>query len=147
MITGGSTSATAAGRNVILWSADDEPCPPLIVHVIDYCLAEKLGVPPAEVWKTLVVKGSGLFYEDTGVLVGSRFLVADCLARLVHDFGVPLASAVGMATLNPARLLGYTRKGALLPGYDADVAILSRDFSRCSFLSWEGRPLFEEGRA
>jgi N-acetylglucosamine-6-phosphate deacetylase len=93
--------------------------------------------------KRLVVKGSGLFYEDTGVLVGSRFLVRDCLARLVRDFGVPVASAVGMATLNPARLLGYTRKGALLPGYDADIAIFSRDFSRCSFLSWEGRPLWQ----
>jgi N-acetylglucosamine-6-phosphate deacetylase len=93
--------------------------------------------------KSLVVKGSGLFYEDTGVLVGSRFLVTDCLARLVQDFGVPIASAVGMATLNPARLMGYTGKGALLPGYDADVALFSRDFSRCSFLSWEGRPLFQ----
>jgi N-acetylglucosamine-6-phosphate deacetylase len=90
-----------------------------------------------------VVKGSGLFYEDTGVLVGSRFLVTDCLARLVQDFCVPVASAVGMATLNPARLMGYANKGALLPGYDADVAIFSRDFSRCSFLSWEGRPLFK----
>jgi N-acetylglucosamine-6-phosphate deacetylase len=93
--------------------------------------------------KSLVVKGSGLFYEDTGVLVGSRFLVTDCLARLVRDFGVPVAPAVVMATLNPARLLGYANKGALLPGYDADVAIFSRDFSRCSFLSWEGRPLWQ----
>ncbi len=102
------------------------------------------GQKPTLYGKPLVVKGSGLFYEDTGVLVGSRFLVTDCLARLVHDFAVPFASAVGMATLNPARLMGYTHKGALLPGYDADVAIFSRDFSRCSFLSWEGRPLFQE---
>jgi N-acetylglucosamine-6-phosphate deacetylase len=102
------------------------------------------GPKPTLYGKSLVVKGSGLFYEDTGVLVGSRFLVTDCLARLVQDFGVPLASAVGMATLNPARLMGYTTKGALLPGYDADVALFSRDFSRCSFLSWEGRPLFQE---
>jgi N-acetylglucosamine-6-phosphate deacetylase len=100
------------------------------------------GQKPVLYGRSLVVKGSGLFFEDTGVLVGSRFLVTDCLARLVHDFGVPLTSAVGMVTLNPARLMGYTTKGALLPGYDADVAIFSRDFSGCSFLSWEGRPLF-----
>jgi len=48
-----------------------------------------------------------------------------------------------MATLNPARLLGFPRKGALLAGYDADVALLSQDFTRCSFLSWEGTPIFE----
>ena len=101
------------------------------------------GVKPTLYGKPLVAKGSGLFYEDTGVLVGSRFLVPDCLARLVHEFGVPVASAVGMATLNPARLLGYSSKGALLPGYDADIAVFNRDFSRCSFLSWEGRPLWE----
>jgi len=46
-----------------------------------------------------------------------------------------------MATLNPARLLGFTRKGALLPGYDADVALFSRDFRRCDFLSWEGQAI------
>jgi len=48
-----------------------------------------------------------------------------------------------MATLNPARLLGFSRKGALLPGYDADVALFSQDFTRCAFLCWEGIPLFE----
>ena len=100
------------------------------------------GGKPTLYGKPLVGKGSGLYYEDTGVLVGSRFLAPDCLARLVRDLNVPLASAVGMATLNPARLMGYACKGALLPGYDADIAIFSRDFSQCSFLSWEGRPLF-----
>ncbi len=94
--------------------------------------------------KPLVGRGSGLYYQDTGVLVGSQSLVPDCLARLVHELNVPLASAVSMATLNPARLLGCACKGALLPGYDADIAILDRDFSHCSFLSWEGKPVFEE---
>jgi len=89
--------------------------------------------------RPLVEKGNGLYYEDTGVLVGSRCLVPDCVARLVLELSVPVASAVAMATLNPARLLGFTRKGALLPGYDADVALFSRDFRRCAFLSWEGR--------
>ena len=101
------------------------------------------GEKPTLYGKPLVAKGSGLFYEETGVLVGSRFLVPDCLARLVHTLGVPVVSAVGMATLNPARLLGYSRKGALLPGYDADIAVFNRDFSQCSFLGWEGRPLFQ----
>lgn len=98
---------------------------------------------PSIYGRPLVQKGNGLYYADTGVLVGSRCLVPDCIARLISELNVPVASAVAMATLNPARLLGFPRKGALLPGYDADVALFSRDFRRCSFLSWEGRLLHE----
>ena len=93
--------------------------------------------------RPLAARGAGLYYADTGVLVGSRLLIPEGLARLVHEFRVPVANAVAMATLNPARLLGYSRKGALLPGYDADVALFNMDFTRCSFLSWEGTTLFE----
>ncbi|MGA2973695.1 MAG: amidohydrolase family protein [Spirochaetia bacterium] len=93
--------------------------------------------------RPLSARGAGLYYADSGVLVGSRLLVPDGLARLIHEFHVPVANAVAMATLNPARLLGFPRKGALLAGYDADVALLSQDFTRCSFLSWEGTPIFE----
>jgi N-acetylglucosamine-6-phosphate deacetylase len=75
--------------------------------------------------------------------VCSRSLVTEGLRRLVQEFHVPAANAVAMATLNPARLLGITRKGALLAGYDADVALFNQDFTRCSFLAWEGAPLFE----
>jgi N-acetylglucosamine-6-phosphate deacetylase len=93
--------------------------------------------------RPLVERGNGLYYADTGVLVGSRCLVPDGVARLVLELDVPLPAAVAMAALNPARLLGFRRKGALLPGYDADVALFSRDFKRCSFLSWEGRTIHE----
>jgi N-acetylglucosamine-6-phosphate deacetylase len=106
------------------------------------------GLPPGETVGTLydrplAARGAGLYYADNGVLVGSRLLIPDGLARLVHEFRVPVANAVAMATLNPARLLGFSRKGALLAGYDADVALFSQDFTRCSFLSWEGTTLFE----
>ena len=93
--------------------------------------------------RPLAARGAGLYYADTGVLVGSRLLIREGLARLVHDFRVPVANAVAMATLNPARLLGFSRKGALLPGYDADIALFSQDFATCAFLSWEGTTLFE----
>ncbi len=106
------------------------------------------GLPPGQpvgrlYGRELAARGTGLFYADTGVLVGSRFLVPDTVARLISEFKLPVASAVAMATLNPARLLGFGRKGALLPGYDADVALFSRDFSRCSFLCWDGTTIFE----
>jgi N-acetylglucosamine-6-phosphate deacetylase len=106
------------------------------------------GQPPGEPVgrlydRPLTARGAGLYYADTGVLVGSRLLIPDGLARLVREFRVPVANAVAMATLNPARLLGFPRKGALLAGYDADVALFNQDFSRCSFLSWEGTALYE----
>ena len=91
--------------------------------------------------KPLKANGSGLFYEETGVLVGSRFIVADVVRRLIADFGVPVAVAVAMASRNPAQLLGLSRKGELMPGFDADVAVFSTDFSQCFFLSWEGKIL------
>ncbi len=109
------------------------------------------GLPPDEpgsaglalYGKPLFARGNGLYYADSGVLVGSRALLTDGLRRLVTEFHVPVANAISMATLNTARLLGFSRKGALLAGYDADVALFSHDFSRCSFTSWEGRVLFE----
>ncbi|MCZ0941359.1 MAG: dihydropyrimidinase [Caldilineaceae bacterium] len=47
---------------------------------------------------------------------------------LVHNFGVndrelPLSSWVSACCTAPARRMGLPRKGALLPGYDADVVI------------------------
>jgi N-acetylglucosamine-6-phosphate deacetylase len=103
-----------------------------------------IGEQPGTLYgRPLMARGAGLYYSDTGVLVGSRLLIPEGLARLVHEFRVPVANAVAMATLNPARLLGFSRKGALLPGYDADVALFSLDFTRCTFLSWEGTTLFE----
>jgi len=91
--------------------------------------------------KPVVQRGNGVYYADSGVLVGSRRLVNEGVGRLVSQFSIPLPWAVAMASLNPARHLGRLEKGALLPGYDADVAVMTRDFDSCSFLAWEGRPI------
>lgn len=91
--------------------------------------------------RNVVSRGAGVYYEEDGTLVGSRLLVRDGLARLTGELGVPVPSAVAMASCNPARMLGLRNKGALLLGYDADVAVLSRDFRECSLCVWEGRIL------
>ena len=93
--------------------------------------------------REVVSRGGGVYYSDSGVLVGSRLLVTDGVGRLVSRFKVPVPLAVSMASLNPARHFGFLGKGALLPGYDADVAVFSTDFKRCSFMAWQGVPLFE----
>lgn len=91
--------------------------------------------------RKLAARGNGLYYADSGVLVGSRALVRDALAALVTRFGVPIPTAVAMASLNPARMFGHERTGALLPGYDADVALFAKDFSSCRLALWKGRPI------
>jgi N-acetylglucosamine-6-phosphate deacetylase len=91
--------------------------------------------------RKLAAKGNGLYDADSGVLVGSRALVRDALAGLVTRFGMPVPTAVAMASLNPARMFAYERKGALLPGYDADIALYARDFSSCRLTLWEGQPI------
>jgi N-acetylglucosamine-6-phosphate deacetylase len=97
--------------------------------------------------RKLTAKGNGLYYADSGVLVGSRALVRDAVASLVARFGVPIAAAVAMASLNPARMFACGRKGALLPGYDADIALFTKDFSSCRLTLWEGRPIHSAGSA
>jgi N-acetylglucosamine-6-phosphate deacetylase len=97
--------------------------------------------------RKLVAKGNGLFDADSGVLVGSRALVRDAVAGLVARFNVAIPTAVAMASLNPARMFGIERKGALLPGYDADVALFAKDFSSCRLTLWEGRPIHGTGPA
>ena len=66
----------------------------------------------------------GVSRNSEGRLAGST-LTLDRAVRNVVALGVPLNAAVQMATLNPARLLGMEgRKGALVPGADADIVLL-----------------------
>ncbi|HSV93198.1 MAG TPA: amidohydrolase family protein, partial [Desulfobacterales bacterium] len=78
---------------------------------------------------------------------GSRALVRDAVGVMVTRFGVPVATAVAMASLNPARMFAAERKGALLPGYDADIALFAKDFSSCRLTLWQGRAIHGTGPA
>lgn len=65
-----------------------------------------------------------------GWLAGSTITLLDAVQRAVTQADIPLATAVHMATLGPARLLGIdTRKGAVRPGLDADLLVLNEDLS------------------
>ena len=50
-----------------------------------------------------------------------------------------------VASLNSARYLGFPRKGALLPGYDADIAVFTKGFASCTLLAWEGTVVAGQG--
>lgn len=64
---------------------------------------------------------------ENGSLAGSVSDVMACLCTAVQQMDIPLEAAVAAATLNPARALGLHDRGALKPGYSADVVVLDED--------------------
>jgi len=67
----------------------------------------------------------GVCRNSEGKLAGST-LTLDRALRNVVKLGIPFANAVGMLTLNPAKLLGIEfKKGALRTGADADIVLLN----------------------
>jgi N-acetylglucosamine-6-phosphate deacetylase len=66
----------------------------------------------------------GVCRDAQGRLAGST-LTLDRAVRRMIALGFPLAQALHMATLNPARRLGIeARKGVIAPGADADLVFL-----------------------
>ena len=62
--------------------------------------------------------------EHPGTIAGSATCLYDCMRRAVLDMGVPLASAVRAATLNPARSIGIDADyGSLEPGRWGNVVL------------------------
>jgi N-acetylglucosamine-6-phosphate deacetylase len=71
-----------------------------------------------------VTVADGICRNAKGKLAGST-LTLDRAVRNMVGLGVPLASAIGMLTLNSARVLGLEgKKGALAAGADADLVLL-----------------------
>jgi N-acetylglucosamine-6-phosphate deacetylase len=68
-------------------------------------------------------------YHD-GTLIGTALGLNQMSARLMKYTKCPLPTAIQAVTSNPARLLGLSdRKGALSPGYDADLVLFDDDLS------------------
>ncbi|MDR2098073.1 MAG: N-acetylglucosamine-6-phosphate deacetylase [Spirochaetaceae bacterium] len=62
-----------------------------------------------------------------GVIAGSALTMIRGVQNLVQcDF--PLVDAVRCATINPAQVMGYSSKGQLTPGYDADITVFDDNF-------------------
>lgn len=72
-----------------------------------------------------VVKG--LPVQPDGTIAGSSLTMNQAVRNFWRATGRPLAEVAGMASRNPARLLGLKRKGSLDPGYDADIVCLDND--------------------
>lgn len=75
--------------------------------------------------QTVIVKGNLAVLED-GTLAGSVTNLMDCVRTAVQKMGIPLASAVKCAALNPIRAIGLLADyGSLTPGKYANIVILN----------------------
>jgi N-acetylglucosamine-6-phosphate deacetylase len=64
--------------------------------------------------------------DDKGTLAGAAITMRDAVRYVAHTLGLPLAHALTMATLTPARMIGVEdRVGRLAPGCHADLVHLT----------------------
>ncbi|MBR4286940.1 MAG: N-acetylglucosamine-6-phosphate deacetylase [Clostridia bacterium] len=67
---------------------------------------------------------------DGSALAGSVATLSDCVRNMYKCIGVPLYSAVKMASLTPATVVGYgDRKGKIQKGYDADLILFDDEIN------------------
>ncbi len=81
--------------------------------------------------------GINVIYEDRvmkladgSALAGSVATLSDCVRNMYKCIGVPLYSAVKMASLTPATVVGYgDRKGKIQKGCDADLILFDDEIN------------------
>ena len=67
---------------------------------------------------------------EDGTLAGSTLVMNAALRNFHRNTGLPLATVVQMATLNPARILRLqNRKGRIAPGLDAVLVLWDKEFN------------------
>src|SRR5207245_96454 len=71
-----------------------------------------------------VVEGGVCLLADRSALAGSAARMIDLVRTMVQKVDVPLHEAVAMATQNPARAIGLTKKGHLIVGAEAVFVVL-----------------------
>ena len=70
----------------------------------------------------------GCFHRKAdGVIAGSALTMIRGVKNLV-SFGFPIENAVRLATTNPAQVMQYRKKGALIPGFDADITVFDKNY-------------------
>jgi N-acetylglucosamine-6-phosphate deacetylase len=76
---------------------------------------------------TVYIKDGRVTLED-GTLAGSSVLLNQCVKNMNAEVGISLANAVKMASLNPARAMGFAnRLGSLAEGKDASLTVIDED--------------------
>lgn len=100
--------------------------------MVDDALCAK-GCEPGEYelgGNAIEVRANGSAYlAGTDKLAGGTLRFNEGLRNLVEKAGIPLAWAINMVTLNPARYLRIDdHKGKIRAGYDADLVVLDQNY-------------------
>jgi N-acetylglucosamine-6-phosphate deacetylase len=76
-----------------------------------------------------VILDGGVFYRKSDkVMAGSSLTMIKGIKNLCA-YGISIEHAVKMASSNPARILGFQKRGTLVPGYDADITVFDKNFT------------------
>ena len=74
------------------------------------------------------VVGKRATLVSDGAIAGSVTNLMDCMRTVVKDINIPLETAVGCATINPAKSLGvYDKYGSISVGKKANVVLLGSE--------------------
>ena len=74
------------------------------------------------------VVGKRATLVSDGAIAGSVTNLMDCVRTVVKDMNIPLETAIGCATINPAKSLGvYDKYGSISVGKKADIVLLDRE--------------------
>lgn len=98
--------------------------------ITDAIAATGLPDGPASLFHQPLTIVAGAARLSDGTLAGSTLTMDRAVGNLIRLTGADPATAVRLASLNPARVLGLSdRKGRLVPGGDADITVLDADFT------------------
>lgn len=75
-----------------------------------------------------LVDGAFVSREDHSLFLGSALTLLKGLENVV-GWGIPIEHAIQMSSSNPARIYNFSKKGSLIPGYEANIAVIDKDFT------------------
>ena len=135
LITDGIHSHPAVVRTTFKMFGDDR-----IVLISDSMMACGLQDGQYELGgQAVTVRGHLATLTEGGAIAGSVTNLMDCIRNAVQNMGVPLASTVKCATVNPANAIGISEYyGSLEEGKLANIVLLNKDLEICSIIK-EGK--------
>lgn len=104
----------------------------LITDGLEYsaCEIEENAIITQENGIQVVCEDGVMLLSDKSALAGSISTLKDCVRNMYKEVGIPLYSAVKMASLTPATIVGYENtKGQIKIGCDADLVIFDNDLN------------------
>ena len=76
----------------------------------------------------VVFEGGCFHHKADGVIAGSSLSMIRGVKNLV-SFGFPIETAVRFGSANPAEIMHYSKRGSIMPGYEADLVVFDKQFN------------------